>query len=376
MPFPENLRQKLTNREQQGIFRRLQTNSASVDFCSNDYLGLARSKALHQLVTAETEQFSDYLLGATGSRLLSGNHAIYEMLETELAAFHRAEAALLFNSGYVANLGFFSAVPQRGDTIFYDEASHASIKEGIRLSLAKSYSFRHNSLADLTRKYTLATGNTYVVVESVYSMDGDQAPLEELAAFCAEKGVYLVVDEAHSNGLYGPHGEGLVVEKNLTERVFARIMTFGKALGSHGAAVVGSALLRDFLINFSRPFIYTTALPLHNILAIKCAYSFLPSLHTERNQVKTLSLYLNQQLQKITGSPVISCPGPINSLYASGIGQLKKMSEKLRQNNFDVRPVFSPTVPVGRERLRIIVHAYNTTAQIDELISLVRPFYP
>ncbi|PSR56440.1 8-amino-7-oxononanoate synthase [Adhaeribacter arboris] len=368
MQFPENLQQKLSLRTQQGIYRQLPTSKAAIDFCSNDYLGLARSTALKQLITQEAEQFSNYLLGSTGSRLLSGNHPVYELLEKQLATFHRAEAALLFNSGYVANLGFFSAVPQRGDTIFYDEASHASIKEGIRLSLAKAYSFKHNSLEDLTRKFKHAAGNAYVAVESVYSMDGDQAPLPKLADFCEKKGAYLVVDEAHSNGLFGENGEGLIVEKNLTDKVFARIMTFGKAIGSHGAAVVGSTSLKNYLINFSRPFIYTTALPLHNILAIKSAYSFLPSLQAERNQVKALSRYLNEQLEKFTGNKYLQEPGPINVVFAPNIEQLKKISRNLQENNIDVRPVFSPTVPVGKERLRIIVHAFNTPAQIDLLL--------
>ncbi|QNF35610.1 8-amino-7-oxononanoate synthase [Adhaeribacter swui] len=367
MPFPDNLQQKLNTRLEQGTYRRLKTSAATIDFCSNDYLGLARSKALKQLVALEAEQFSDYLLGATGSRLLSGNHPVYELLETQLATFHQAEAALLFNSGYVANLGIFSAVPQRGDTIFYDEASHASIKEGIRLSLAKAYSFKHSSLEDLSRKFKHATGNAYVAVESVYSMDGDQAPLAELVTFCEEKGAYLIVDEAHSNGLFGENGEGLVVEQNLTNQVFARIMTFGKAIGSHGAAVVGSTTLREYLINFSRPFIYSTALPLHNILAIKGAYSFLPSLQAEREHIRQLSGYLNQKLAA-SKRFFLKNPGPINCIFSSDVAQLKKISEQLQAANVDVRPVFSPTVPAGKERLRVILHAYNSRAEVDLLL--------
>ncbi len=372
MQFPDNLQRKLNLRTEQGIYRALKTTQGQIDFCSNDYLGLARSAALQRLVTQETEQFSDYLLGATGSRLLSGNHPVYELLEAQLAAFHQAEAALLFNSGYVANLGLFSAVPQRSDTIFYDEASHASIKEGIRLSLAKAFSFKHNCLDDLARKFKRATGHVYVAVESVYSMDGDQAPLTALAAFCQRQGAYLIVDEAHSNGLFGEKGEGLVVEKNLKEQVFARVMTFGKAIGSHGAAVVGSDSLKNYLINFSRPFIYTTALPLHNILAIKSAYSFLPSLQAERKHLKMLAQYFNQSLEAITGRPGLPESGPINSIFANSVAQLKKMSELLQKNNLDVRPVFSPTVPVGKERLRVIIHAYNTQEQVDLLLQQVQ----
>jgi 8-amino-7-oxononanoate synthase len=367
MQFPKNLQQKLNARLNQGTYRHLKTSPAQIDFCSNDYLGLARSAALKQLVTLESEQFSDYLMGATGSRLLSGNHPIHELLEVQLATFHQAEAALLFNSGYVANLGIFSAVPQRGDTIFYDEASHASIKEGIRLSLAKAYSFKHNSLEDLNRKFKHATGSAYVAVESIYSMDGDQAPLPELTSFCEKQDAYLIVDEAHSNGLFGPNGEGLVVEQNLTSKVFARIMTFGKAIGSHGAAVVGSTALREYLINFSRPFIYSTALPLHNILAIKGAYSFLPSLQAERQHLKQLSEYLNQELAATTGI-FLKNPGPINCIFHNNVAQLKIISEQLQLNNIDVRPVFSPTVPTGKERLRVIIHAYNTQEQVETLL--------
>lgn len=374
MSFPANLHQKLLTRESQGIFRRLKTNAPFIDFCSNDYLGLARSPALRQLITQETEQASDYLLGATGSRLLAGNHELHEELEIQLALFHRAEAALLFNSGYVANLGFFSAVPQRGDTIFYDAASHASIKEGIRLSVAKAYSFQHNSLEDLARKFRHAAGNCYVVVESVYSMDGDQAPLTELATFCAQRGAYLVVDEAHANGLFGENGAGLVVAKNLTERVFARIVTFGKALGSHGAAILGPTRLRDFLINFSRPFIYTTALPLASILAVKCAYRLLPALQAERQHVQSLAHRLTTQFAERTNQPTLMAPGPIHALYAD-VNQLKNMSTTLQQYGFDVRPVFSPTVPAGQERLRLVVHAYNTLEQVDELVRQLAPYY-
>ncbi|WP_262892668.1 aminotransferase class I/II-fold pyridoxal phosphate-dependent enzyme [Hymenobacter qilianensis] len=139
--------------------------------------------------------------------MLTGNSAAAEVLETQLANFHRAESALLFNSGYAANLGFFAAVPRRGDTIFYDEASHASVKDGIRGSFATAYSFRHNDIGDLERRLSRATGAVFVAVEALYSMDGDQAPLRELAAFCQQRDLHLIVDEAHTNGIYGPRGK-------------------------------------------------------------------------------------------------------------------------------------------------------------------------
>jgi len=370
MKFPVHLQQKLQTRNQEGILRQLKTNAAAVDFCSNDYLGLAHSPKMKEALEQELLRYPDLPVGATGSRLLSGNNLLTEELEDSLALFHQSEAALLFNSGYAANTGFFSAVPQRGDTILYDEASHASIKDGIRLSFAKAYSFRHNAVEDLKKKMQQATGTVYVAVEALYSMDGDFAPLPELAFFCKDNGAYLVVDEAHSNGIYGVQGEGLVYELNLQTEVFARILTFGKALGSHGAIVVGSQELKNFLVNFSRPFIYSTALPLHTILAIKCAYTLLPILSGERQKVKELATDLGELLVAQASNIQINMgESPIKAIRGFSTAALKKISDQLIENGFDVRPIFSPTVPEGKEQLRVILHAYNTKAEINQLVS-------
>ncbi|MDB5263171.1 MAG: 8-amino-7-oxononanoate synthase [Adhaeribacter sp.] len=371
MELPVKLRQKLADRAQLGTLRRLRTTAASIDFCSNDYLGLARSGKLRAGLESELQQYNHLPLGATGSRLLSGNSTLAEELETSIASFHAAPAALLFNSGFAANTGFFSALPQRGDTILYDEASHASIKDGIRLNFARAYSFRHNSPEDLRNKFRHATGEVYVAVESLYSMDGDFAPLNELAEICAEKGAYLVVDEAHTNGLYGPRGAGLVPELNLTDKVFARIMTFGKALGGHGAAVVGSEALRQYLINFSRPFIYTTALPLHALLSIKTAYTLLPHLDSERARIHALAKYLKKVLGQLPGISVNSADSPIQWLQAPDVAALKLISQNLLAGGLDARPVYPPTVPAGKERLRLIVHAFNTESEIEKLAAVI-----
>ncbi|CAN5784473.1 pyridoxal phosphate-dependent aminotransferase family protein [soil metagenome] len=371
MKAPLVLRQKLDERERKGNLRHLRPHRPDlVDFYSNDYLGLARSPLLRERVQQVLLLHPEEGLGATGSRLLSGTSPLALALERRLAAYHRSEAALLFPSGYAANTGFFSAVPQRGDTVFYDEAIHASIKDGIRLSLAKAYSFRHNSPDDLRRKFRLASGSAYVVVEGLYSMDGDLAPLPELSALCLEMGAYLVVDEAHSNGLYGPGGAGLVVEMGLEEEVFARIVTFGKALGSHGAAVLGEQVLVDFLVNFSRPFIYTTALPLPSLLTIGCAYELLPTLTAERAAVHRLAANLKDKLKKM-GLPHQDTTSPIQGLYAENPERLKETASFLEERGFGVRPVLSPTVPEGKERLRVILHAFNTEQEVDELILLL-----
>lgn len=374
MSVPERLLRQLQNRAEQGILRQLTlTPNGLVDFSSNDYLGLASSERMAQVVASELENNLSH--GATGSRLLSGNTAYAQALEEQIATFHKAEAALLFNSGYAANTGFFSAVPQRGDTIFYDEASHASMKDGIRLSFAQSFSFKHNDLEDLTVKLKRAQGDVYVAVESLYSMDGDFAPLAELAALCQNKGFYLFVDEAHTNGLFGKNGEGLVYELGLEEQVFARVMTFGKALGCHGAAVVGPKALQEFLLNFSRPFIYTTALPNPSLATIKAAYSLLPELSAARNQVQTLAKLYREAMQQDSVSGLFFGKGaknsPIQAWQLADPVKLRQVSQKLQATGFDVRPVFSPTVPAGKERLRLVLHAFNTQEQVQELCHLL-----
>lgn len=365
----KKLQLKLAERTAQGNLRELRTTAGLTDFCSNDYLGLARSEKLRALIQATEQQYSHFPLGATGSRLLSGNNILFEELEKTIAAYHQAEAALLFNSGYAANVGLLSALPQRGDTVFYDEASHASMKDGLRLSFAKSYSFRHNNVQDLQQKLRLTTGQALVVVESVYSMEGDQAPLQELVQLCCEANAALIVDEAHAVGLYGKKGEGLTVALGLEDQVFAQVITYGKAMGAHGAAVIGPQVLRDFLINYSRAFIYTTGLPTHTLVALKCAYGLLPELEKERQQVKMLASHLSEQLNKING---IRCSPPESAILSvfmeeGSTAKLRELASFVQQEKFDVRPVLSPTVPKGQERLRVIVHAYNTLQEIEGL---------
>ncbi|QIX60411.1 aminotransferase class I/II-fold pyridoxal phosphate-dependent enzyme [Hymenobacter sp. BT18] len=366
-PLHRRLAAQLTQREAAGTRRRLTLPAAGlVDFSSNDYLGLSR----HPTVQAALHQSVAEAAGSTGARLLTGNSAAAEALELQLAHFHRAEAALLFNSGYAANLGFFAAVPRRGDTILYDEASHASVKDGIRGSFATAWSFRHNDLADLERKLARATGAVFVAVEALYSMNGDMAPLTELASLCQEKELYLVVDEAHTNGVYGARGEGLVAELGLEDAVFARILTFGKALGSQGAAVAGAAVLRDYLLNFSRPFIYTTALPPLTIAGLAAAYKVLPTLAAERKRLFALSDYLKTQLNAVPGLHVPAASHIIHPVFfttSPGSAYVRQIAAAAQSSGFDVRAIVSPTVPVGTERLRLIVHSDNTEAEVEGL---------
>lgn len=373
----DRLTRQLRQREQAGTRRRLPPAPAAglVDFASNDYLGLSRHPALRRAVqqAAAGEQ-----AGSTGARLLTGNSAAAEALEAQIAALHEAEAALLFTSGYAANHGFFSAVPQRADVILYDEASHASVKDGIRGSFAAAYSFRHNSVADLQRRLARLTlppdAAVFVAVEAVYSMGGDQAPLRELAEVCQEHGAHLVVDEAHSVGVYGPRGAGLVAELGLTEQVLARVVTFGKALGGQGAAVVGPALLRDYLLNFSRPFIYTTALPAYTVAALQAAYALLPSLDAERLRLRARARQLAELLAGLPGAETGGSAGVIQPLRLPQLSpaQVRAVAARVQQAGFDVRAIVPPTVPQGQQCLRLIVHSFNTESDIHDLVSALR----
>ncbi|HSZ87093.1 MAG TPA: aminotransferase class I/II-fold pyridoxal phosphate-dependent enzyme, partial [Puia sp.] len=261
----EFLNKKLAERKDLNAYRQLQLPKNKIDFFSNDYLGISKAK----LLSAVDGQLST---GSTGSRLLSGNYPLIEETEKMIATFHDAESGLIFNSGYDANVGLVSCIAQRGDTILYDHLSHASIRDGMRLSFAQSFSFVHNDTEDLEKKLKAAQGNIFVVTESVFSMDGDIAPLKIISELCEKYNANLIVDEAHATGVVGEKGEGLVQQLNLQEKCFARMHTFGKALGCHGAVILGSETLKNYLINFSRAFIYTTSLPEISVEAIKNSY--------------------------------------------------------------------------------------------------------
>lgn len=351
---------KLTQRKTSGALRQLRSGCPAIDFCSNDYLGIVKNRLI---------SLSDELAhGSTGSRLISGNDARTEELENDIARFHNAAAGLLFNSGYDANLGLLSAVSQKGDTILYDELSHASIRDGIRLSFARAYSFAHNDTRDLQKKIRQATGNIFIVTESVFSMDGDTAPLKEIAELAVEHKAHLIVDEAHAIGVIGSKGEGLVQSLKLENYCFARIHTFGKALGCHGAIILGSVLLKNYLINFSRPFIYTTALPPVAIAAIRAAYSIIPGMEKERRQLNELIELFRQQAKHLQ---LTNSQTPIQGVLIPGNEQVKAIAAKLQEGNIDVRPILYPTVPLHTERLRVVIHSFNTAEELTEMLKLI-----
>ena len=314
--------------------------------------------------------------GATGSRLISGNHDAYQNTEIFIAQFHHAESALIFNSGYDANIGFFSALPQRNDVILYDELSHASIRDGITMSNAKSYKFNHNDFEDLERLILkFPNTNIYIVTETVFSMDGDSPNLEELVILSEKHNCYLVVDEAHTLGVFGEKGEGLTQYLNLHNRIFARIMTFGKGLGCHGAVVLGSVELKEYLVNFARSFIYTTGLSPHSVITILTAYHYLEIEKEIIEKLRQNIVLFNQQKNLLGLKPMfVRSKSAIQSAIVPGNENVKRIAKQLQDKGFDVKPILSPTVPEGQERLRFCIHSYNSEEEINEVLGLLRDF--
>ncbi|WP_298245978.1 8-amino-7-oxononanoate synthase [uncultured Christiangramia sp.] len=377
--LPLKCEKRLEKRKYDNSFRSLPSEIEGVDFFSNDYLGFSSSEVVRNR-TSEIMDVQAYKNGATGSRLLSGNHPLFSKAEKMIADFHDAESALIFNSGYDANLGFFSAVPQKGDIIFYDELSHASIRDGIRMSLAKSYRFTHNSLQDLDsklRKYDSSSNDfqLYIVTESVFSMDGDIPDLEGLTKLSKKYNALLVIDEAHATGVFGENGVGLVQQLGLEENVFARIQTFGKAIGSHGAAILGSDQLRNYLINFARSFIYTTALSPHTLATIITVYE---NLQLDVENVTRLRANINFFKAELDRNALtkrfINSDSSIQSCILPGNERVKSIALHLQENGFAVKPILSPTVPLGQERLRFCLHAYNSKQEISEVLERLANF--
>ncbi|MFL5763665.1 MAG: aminotransferase class I/II-fold pyridoxal phosphate-dependent enzyme [Bacteroidia bacterium] len=364
----------LQKRKDQNALRRLITNDHLVDFCSNDYLGFARSKTLKRNTEAAVRKLRG-LNGSTGSRLLAGNSSYAEELEAALAKFHEAGAGLIYNSGYDANLGLFASLGQKGDTIIYDELIHASVHDGMRLSAASTYPFLHNNLEHLEDRLRIAQGITYVAVESIYSMDGDSAPLLKMADLCKKYNANLIVDEAHATGITANGGKGQVQELRLEKQVFARVHTFGKALGTHGAIVLGSPLLRDFLINFSRPFIYTTALPPKSLVAISESYRLLSKSRRDIGKLHRKIGLFKKEVSEKARKFLIESNSPIQCVVVSGNENAREMAAAIQKEGFDVRPILNPTVPKGKERLRICIHSYNTDSQLKKLASAVNRYF-
>ena len=372
MGIPDKLQIKLQNRKNNNSLRILQESLKLIDFSSNDYLGFAKSATIfdntHDYLIANNIRCS----GSTGSRLLSGNHDLFSSIEKKLASDHKAESALIFNSGYDANLGLLGSVPQRNDLVLYDKLAHASIRDGIKLSHAKSIAFEHNDLLHLENKLIKSTKSNfereiYIVTESVFSMDGDSPNLSGMVNLCRKYKAKLIIDEAHAVGVFGL---GKMQELGLHHSVFARIVTFGKALGCHGAVILGSKDLTDYLINFARSFIYTTALSPHSLVTVSMAYDALLQLPNKRLQYNIK--YFKKKCEDLRIAYFfIDSQSAIQSCVISENKRVKFIATKLQESNFDVKAILSPTVAKGQERLRFCLHSFNREDEIRGALNLL-----
>jgi 8-amino-7-oxononanoate synthase len=359
----ERLIRQLHARAAVGNLRHLSPPLSGIDFYSNDYLGIVKNG----LTKTPADSESVTRTGSTGSRLLSGNSRDFEELEHLIAVHHGAEAALVFNSGFEANVGLITAVAGRHTVIIYDELCHASIIDAVRSATCLSkHKFQHNSVADLERLLDSYrnVGELVVVTESLFSMDGDLAPLVEIAALCNRVGAALIVDEAHATGVFGAKGAGLVSSLNLEKIVFARVHTFGKALGGFGAAVVGSATLRSYLVNFSRPFIYTTALPPTVVRHLANVYCYLNSSTFSNTPLQAVIAAYNQIFVANIGLNCSNNNSPIQVIRIGDNELCSQLANQLQRMGFAVKAIKSPTVAVGTERLRICLHAFNTPEEL------------
>ncbi|MDX1652021.1 MAG: 8-amino-7-oxononanoate synthase [Brumimicrobium sp.] len=357
--FYQRIERSLNDRRKSGNYRQLNIFEGFTDFFSNDYLGFGKDSS----IKAKKVSFQG------SARLIAGNSLIHEELERTSAHRFGGEKALLFNSGYTANLGILSAIPEKGDLILYDSESHASVREGVRLSRADAYKFNHNDTTDLTKKLQKFPNRTiFVFVESIYSMSGDIAPLQEIADLCIKHGALLIVDEAHGAGVFGCDGSGLSSHIE-SSSFFLKIITFGKAFGSHGAVVTGKSAVIDYLINFSRPFIYTTALPQllveHTLNQISRE-----DINERRKELNDRISYFNRLFKS---SPYLggSSASPIKPFYINNQVVLKEIEDKLHVRKMGVKAIYPPTVAPEKQCLRISLHAHNTEQEIDLLAELL-----
>lgn len=383
-------RRSLDARRCEGRLRRLEVQHEEarlVDFASNDYLGIARDVDIHSAHHAEEmSRRGNQLNGSTGSRLLTGASRDQDCFEKYLAEFHGYENCVLYPSGYAANSGVAGCVASQSDVVFYDQLSHNSTRFGLKNGRQRAtIPFEHNDCVDLKKKLrsekAVSGGWSFVFVEGVYSMDGDCAPLAELADLCIEEGACLVVDEAHSTGVAGTRGRGAVFDRldahQRKDAVLCSIHTFGKAVGCHGAAVLCSTLFREYLANYSQPLIYATALsPSATRLAHKC-YEELSSMSQERRirldaVVTKLRELLTDLARDRNDVRLLQSSSAIHALVVPGADRVKAIAEDVRRAGFDVGAIRSPTVAAGSERLRIVAHAHNSLDEVCGLCDALR----
>lgn len=354
----------LDKRKEEGTLRTLRPRSQGIDFYSNDYLGLARNTELHNSLLMQVIERPQLLSGSTGSRLISGNTSEVTATERFIAEHHQYPAALLFQSGYNANLALLSTLPNRHDTVIVDELVHRSIHDACTMSHAKKLKFRHNDLQNLEKKLKRQKGHCYIAIESLYSMDGDLAPLQEIAKLSEKYSASLLVDEAHAFGVFG---DGLVSEYQLQNKVLATVITYGKALGTHGAAILTNELIKNYLINFASPFIYSTSSHDLQWRIIKTNYNYLKNNDPVTKLTENIKIFRKQGLQTISSEN-----SPIQAIIIPDHSRLKNVQHTLLEKGFLTYAVYSPTVKAGTERLRICLHSFNTEEEIIKLTRIIK----
>jgi 8-amino-7-oxononanoate synthase len=367
--FIEELSSRLDHTRKAGLYRVLR-DQEGVDFSSNDYLGLSRHPALRAKLL---QSIASGPLSSPGSRLLSGNLPEHRALEERLATFKGTEAALLFPSGYQANVGLLTSLIGRQDRVISDAANHASIIDGLRLSGCEKVIVPHLDVPAIetalqeARARRPASGRTFLITESLFSMDGDIAPLDEYADLADRYGACLIVDDAHATGVYGAErGSGLCEEFGIEKRPVATVSTAGKALGVCGAFVAGPTVVVDYLINSARPFIFTTATPPLLLAAIEAGLDIVAQEPQRRRQVLELAAELRDHLEA-RGLDCLRSAGPIVPVLLEDNERAVRIADEVRSRGYDVRAIRPPSVAPGTARLRLSVHADHTQEEIADL---------
>jgi 8-amino-7-oxononanoate synthase len=365
--MPGNHERALDALSRRGRLRALEP-AHGLDFTSNDYLGLAQSRELAAAVEAAIAR--GVPVGAGGSRLLRGNHPEHELLEQEAADFFGGETALYFGGGFIANTALLSTLPARGDLIVYDELIHASAHEGMRLSKAETKAVRHNdaqAFEETIKAWRGAggTGQPWIVIESLYSMDGDQAPIAELATIADRNDAMLVIDEAHASGVFGPQGRGLASFLEGRENIIT-LHTCGKALGATGALVIGPRTIRDFLVNRGRAFIYATAPSPLMAAAVRAALGICRNDPQRRERLHHLITFAARELAAKTR--FATSGSQIQPLVIGSDNAAVALATAMKARGYDIRAIRPPTVPEGTSRLRLTITLNITEADITHLI--------
>lgn len=340
-----------------------------LNFSSNDYLGLSR----HPAIAAAMRESLHSACGASASRLMAGNWVPYSLLERELADWQQTEASLVFANGYMANVGTIAALVGRDDIVFSDRLNHASIVDGIVQSRAYHVRYRHGDFEHLRYVMTKHTGarRKLIVTDAIFSMDGDAAPLQELVQLKHEQGAMLMVDEAHSDGVYGPRGAGLCHALDVQRDIDIRMGSFSKAFGVYGAHICGSATLIRWLTNKARPLIYSTAMPLSIVAGVRKALDLVQSEQERRNRLLTSNLSFRRQLTSI-GFQVVSGDSPIIPVIIGDNEMALRFSAELESEGIAAVAIRPPTVPIGKARIRFSLTAEHRDSELMQALKRIQ----